>query len=212
MRKVLFAALVLAAIPAIAQQMPTKPFGSKDASKITGGTYQVDPNHTLVRWTVDHLGFSPYFGIFGQATGTLTLDPKRPAAAKVDIVIPVSKVLTANPALTAHLLRPGKEGGKPDFFGANPADAHFVSTAVAVQGTKAKVTGDFTLNGVTKPVVLDVSFYGAGTMPAMGAMPAKENVGFEATATIKRSDFGVLAGIPIVSDAVKLDIAAAFAK
>lgn len=213
MRKTLIAVLALAAIPAAAQ-MPMKAPGSKDVTKVMGGTYQADPNHTLVRWTVDHLGFTPYFGIFGDVTGTLVLDPKKPSTAKVDITIPVSKVTTANAGLTAHLLRAGKDGGKPDFFGAAPADAHFVSTSVTIgkDGDEAKVAGNLTLNGITKPVVLDVDFYGAGTSPAMGPYPAKENVGFEAETTIRRSDFGISQGIPLVSDAVKLDIVVAFAK
>lgn len=212
MRKVLIAALALATIPAVAQQAPMRAPGTKDISKVSGGTYTVDPNHTLVRWTVDHLGFTPYFGLFGDVTGTLNLDPKNPNAAKLDITIPVSKVTTASAGLTAHLLRAGKDGGKPDFFGAAPADARFVSTSVVAKGMKAKVTGNLTLNGVTKPVVLDVDFYGAGMSPAMGGYPSKENVGFEAEATIKRSDFGISMGIPMVGDAVELDIVAAFAK
>ena len=200
---------LLVATPLIAQQAMKAP-GSRNVAAITGGTYTVDPGHTLVGWEVDHLGFSPYFGIFGDVTGTLTLDPKNPAASKVDVTIPVSKVTTASAGLTAHLLRPGKDGGKPDFFGASPADAKFVSTNVAVSGETAKITGNLTLNGVTKPVTLDASFYGAGKMPAQ--MGGKENVGFRATATIKRSDFGVSMGIPMVSDEVKLNIAAAFEK
>lgn len=212
MRPTLIAVLALAAIPAVAQQMPMKPPGSKDVSKVTGGTYQVDPSHTLVQFTVNHLGFTPYFGIFGDSTGTLTIDPKRPTAAKVDITIPVAKVTTASAGLTAHLLRPGKDGGKPDFFGAAPGDAHFVSSRVTVQGSTAVVVGNLTLNGVTKPVTLNVELYGAGTSPAMGSYPAKEIIGFEAHTTIKRSDFGVSQAIPFVSDAVTLDIAAAFAK
>lgn len=210
----LLAATAVVAMPLIAQQAPMKPPGAKNPAAVSGGTYSVDPNHTLIRWTVDHLGFSDYFGIFGSATGTLTIDPKNPAAAKVDITIPVSKVLTANPGLTEHLLRAGKDGGKPDFFGANPADARFVSTSVVVdkEGDEAKVTGNLTLNGVTKPVVLDVDFYGAGMSPAMGGRPSKENVGFKAEATIKRSDFGINAIIPLVSDQVDLDISAAFVK
>jgi polyisoprenoid-binding protein YceI len=75
---------------------------------------------------------------------------------------------------------------------------------------KALVTGNLTLNGVTRPVTLNVTFYGAGKMPA--AMGGKENVGFEATTTLTRSQFGVQMGIPMVSDAVKLKIAAAFQK
>ncbi len=206
------AALAFTAIaaPIIAQQPPMAAPGAKNPSAVTGGTYTADAGHSMVTWTVDHLGFTPYTGIFGDVAGTLTLDPKNPAAAKVDVTIPIAKVTTASSGLTAHLLRPGKDGGKADFFGANPADARFVSTGVVASGQSAKVTGNLTLNGVTRPVTLDAKFYGAGKAPAM--MGGKENVGFTATATIRRSEFGVGYGIPMVSDAVKLDIIAAFQK
>ncbi len=208
MRRIALIALpLLIAAPVIAQQM-AKP-GSKSTAAITGGTYAVDPGHTLIGWRVDHMGFNDYFGIFGEATGTLTLDPKMPNASKVDITIPVSKVTTANAGLTAHLTREGKDGGKPDFFGPN-AVAKFVSTSVAAKGMTATITGNLTLNGVTKPVVLNAEFSGAGKAPAM--MGGKENVGFHARTTIKRSDFGVAYGIPIVSDNVALDITVAFQK
>ena len=209
MRLVFAAALALASTAALAQAPAAAP-GSKNAAAITGGTYTADPGHTLVTWTLDHLGFSPYTGIFGDVSGTLTLDPRNPSAAKVDMTIPVSKVTTASSGLTAHLLRAGKDGGKPDFFGASPADARFVSTSVQVSGQSAKVTGNLTLNGVTKPVTLDATFYGAGKAPAQ--MGGKENVGFHATGTIQRSQFGLGFGVPMVGDAVKLDIAAAFQK
>ncbi|HEV2567526.1 YceI family protein [Sphingomonas sp.] len=204
----LLAPLALAA-PLIAQA-PASPPGSNNPAAVTGGTYTVDPGHTQVIWTLDHLGFSPYSGIFGDVTGTLTIDPKNPNAAKVDVTIPVSKVTTASAGLTEHLLRPGKAGGKPDFFGANPADARFVSTAVVANGQKARITGNLTLNGVTRPVTLDASFHGAGKAPAQ--MGGKENVGFRATTTIRRSEFGLGFGVPMVGDEVKLDIAAAFQK
>jgi polyisoprenoid-binding protein YceI len=209
MRLVYAAALALASTIAFAQGPMSKP-GSANPAAVTGGTYKADPDHTLVLWTVDHLGFTPYTGIFGSVTGTLTLDPKHPNAAKVDVTIPVSKVTTASAGLTAHLLRAGKDGGKPDFFGPDPADARFVSTSVVANGQKARITGNLTLNGVTKPVTLDATFYGAGKMPA--EMGGQENVGFRATARIKRSDFGVTMGIPLVSDEVGLEIAAAFQK
>lgn len=211
---ILFAATAALAAPIIAQQGAAPTLGKKDATRISGGTYAVDPQHTIVRWTVDHLGFSPYFGLFGQPTGTLTLDPKNLAAAKVEITIPVVGVTTASKELTAHLLRPGKDGGKPDFFGAAPVAARFVSTSVTVDsdGDEAKVAGNLTLNGVTRPVVLEVDFYGAGMSPAMGGYPSKENVGFTAETTIKRSEFGLGMGVPMVSDAVELDITAAFVK
>jgi polyisoprenoid-binding protein YceI len=197
--------------PLVAQQAKVQAPGTHNAALVTAGTYSADPNHTLVSWEVDHLGFSPYFGLIGSSTGKLVLDPKRPNAATVDITIPVSKILTASTGLTAHLLRAPKEaGGKPDFFGPDPADARFVSTSVVARGDKAKVTGNLTLNGITRPVVLDVAFYGAGkASPQMGG---KENLGFEAKAVIKRSDFGIGFLVPMVSDAVTLKIAAAFTK
>lgn len=204
------AATLAVATPLVAQQAMQTP-GAKDASRVVAGTYSADPGHTLIAWEVDHLGFTPYFGLFGDSTGKLVIDPKNPAAARVDITIPVSKVTTASAGLTAHLLRAARDaGGKPDFFGPAPADARFVSTSVVVDGDEAKVTGNLTLNGVTRPVTLDVDFFGAGKTPA--AMGGKDNLGFEAETTIRRSDFGINMGIPMVSDAVKLKIAAAFTR
>lgn len=207
MRKLLLALPLLAAVPLMAQSAPQLP-GTTDVSRVTAGTYKTDPGHTLIGWRVSHFGFNDYFGIFGDATGTLTLDPKNPNAATVDITIPVSNVTTASAGLTGHLLRAGKDGGKPDFFGPAPADAKFVSTKVEANGTTAKITGNLTLNGVTKPVVLDTKFSGAGNNP----FNKKATVGFHATTTIKRSDFGVSYAVPVVSDDVALDISVAFEK
>ncbi|MDO9489378.1 MAG: YceI family protein [Sphingomonadaceae bacterium] len=210
MRPVLIAVVALALSTPLFAQAPMKAPGSRDVAAISGGTYTADPGHTLVRWEVDHLGFSPYFGIFGDVTGTLVLDPKNLATAKVSVTIPVSKVTTASAGLTSHLLKAAEAGGKADFFGAAPADATFVSTKVTPRGDSATILGNLTLNGVTRPVTLTAQFYGAGKMPA--TMGGKENVGFRAQGSIKRSDFGVGYGIPMVSDEVKLDIAAAFEK
>ena len=207
MRKLLLALPLLAAVPLMAQSAPQLP-GVADVSRVTAGNYQTDPGHTLIGWRVSHFGFNDYFGIFGDSTGTLTLDPKNPNAASVDITIPVRKVTTASAGLTGHLLRAGKDGGKADFFGPAPADAKFVSTKVEASGTKAKISGNLTLNGVTKPVVLDATFTGAGNNP----FNKKATVGFHATTTIKRSEFGVSYGIPVVSDEVALDISVAFEK
>ncbi|MEP7350144.1 MAG: YceI family protein [Sphingorhabdus sp.] len=210
MRKFLFALPLFVAVPLLAQSGAPSAPGTKDAARVTAGNYTADANHTLIGWRVSHLGFNDYFGIFGSVRGTLSLDPQNPNAAKVDMTIPVGKVTTASAGLTEHLLRAGKDGGKPDFFGPAPADARFVSTKVEATGTTAKITGDMTLNGVTKPVVLDAEFSGAGTTPAM--MGGKETVGFHAKTTINRSDFGVNMAIPFVSDAVALDITVAFEK
>jgi polyisoprenoid-binding protein YceI len=209
MRRLLLPALLTLATAPLLAQMPTTAPGTKDPAKVTAGSYAVDPNHTLVGWRVNHLGFNDYFGIFGEVAGTLSLDPKKPNEAKLDVTIPISKVVTASAGLTAHLLKPAAEGGKPDFFGANPVAARFVSTKVAASGTRAKITGNLTLNGVTRPVTLDAEFTGAGKMGMPGA---KDTVGFEAKAAIKRSEFGLGNAVPLVSDEVELDITAAFEK
>ena len=209
MRIAFLAALAVVSTVGFAQA-PSAPPGSRNPAAVSGGTYTVDAGHTLVVWTLDHMGISPYTGIFGDVSGSLTLDPKRPNRAKVDVRIPVSKVITASAGLTEHLLRAGKNGAKPDFFGSNPAEARFVSTTVVATGQKAKIRGQLTLNGVTRPVTLDATFYGAGKMPA--AMGGQENVGFRAIGTIMRSEFGLTTGIPMIGDEVKLDISAAFIK
>jgi polyisoprenoid-binding protein YceI len=207
--RIAFAALLLVSTVGFAQPPASIP-GTRNPVAVTGGNYVVDSGHTLVVWTVDHLGFSPYSGIFGDVTGTLTLDRRRLNSAKVDVTIPIAKVVTASAGLTQHLLRGGKDGGKPDFFGASPGAARFVSTSVVATGQRARINGNLTLNGVTRPVTLDATFYGAGKAPAQ--MGGKENVGFRATGTIKRSQFGLGFGTPMVGDDVKLEISAAFQK
>ena len=203
----ILAPAALLALP-LAAQMPTEAPGKPDKTRVAAGTYKLDPGHTLIGWRVDHLGFSDYFGVFGESTGTLTLDPKNPAAAKVEVTIPVSKVLTASTGLNAHLLRPGKDGAKPDFFGPDPADAKFVSTKVTPgkDGMSATILGNLTLNGQTHPVTIAARFKGAGP----GMMGGKATVGFQGKTTILRSQWGVAAGIPLVSNRVELDISAPF--
>lgn len=190
-----------------AQGAPEVP-GAQDASRVTAGTYATDPGHSLIAFEVNHFGFNDYYGIFGDVAGTLELDPANLNAAKVDVTIPVASVTTASKGLTEHLLRAGKEGGKPDFFGPSPTAARFVSTSVKADGMMAEITGDLTLNGVTKEVTFEAEFTGAGINP----FNKKETVGFEAETEIKRSDFGVNYGIPFVSDEVELDISVAFEK
>lgn len=190
------------------QGSPPQLPGQMDASRVTAGTYTADKGHSLVGWRVNHFGFNDYLGIFGDVEGTLTLDPANLSAAKVDVTIPISSVVVASAGLKEHLLRAGKDGGKPDFFGTDPAPAKFVSTSVQPSGNTALITGDLTLNGVTKPVTIEAQFTGAGKHP----MNQKETVGFDGTATIKRSEFGIGYGVPMVSDEVELDITVAFEK
>ena len=201
-----FILLAALAVPATAQapQMPKEAPGAPDAKRVTAGTYKVDSGHTQVLFEINHLGFSEYSGMFVEPTGTLMLDPANPGAAKVDIAFPIAKVRSTVAALDEHLK-------KPDFFDAAQfPEGRFTSTKVVATGNTATIAGNLTLHGVTKPVTLNARFVGAGTM-AMGG-PAKLNIGFQATTTIKRSDFGMSMGIPLVGDQVKLTINAAFAK
>lgn len=193
-------ALAVLAIPAAAQ-MPTTPPGRPDAALAATGSYHVDTGHTQVLFTVNHMGFSQYSGQFTQPTGTLRLDRRNPAASQVTITFPIDKVSTTVPALDAHLKR-------ADFFEAEKfPTGSFTSTRIVVRGTAATITGNLTLKGVTRPVTLAATFVGAGPGP-MGAH--KTNVGFHATTTIKRSDWGISYAIPLVSDRVDLTINAAF--
>ena len=191
-------AAVALAVPAIAQvAMP----GAPDVSRVTAGSYKVDPYHTQVVWTLDHLGITPLSGDFAASGGSLELDPANPSAAKVSVSFDMASMTTLVPGFTKHLL-------SADLLdAATHPTASFTSTSVAATGTSAKITGNLTLKGVTKPVVLDAKFYGAGANP----MSKKLNVGFTATTTIKRSEFGITYA-PAVGDEVELEINAAFEK
>ena len=209
LRLIALAAGTLAAIAPVQAQIAPQLPGTTDASRVMAGTYNLDPTHTLVGWRVNHFGFNDYFGLFGEVNGTLAIDPANPEAAQLDITIPVSSVLVASSALRDHLLRPGADGAAPDFFGPDPQPARFVSTGVVRTGpTTANITGDLTLNGVKKPVIIAARFTGAGVNPRSKV----ETVGFQGTAQIDRSEFGIDFGIPMVSDRVVLDITAAFEK
>lgn len=205
------AAAAVTGIPAIADSAtPMQAPGTMDVAHVAAGTYAADPAHTLVGWRLNHLGFNDYFGIFGNIEGTLRLDPEDPAAASLSVTIPVAEVTVASEGLKEHLFRPAKDGTEPDFFGPLPEPATFVSTAIAIEhgATEGKISGDLTLNGITKPVTIAAEFTGAGTNPLSG----KQTVGFEGRTTIRRSQFGIGAFAPLVSDEVELEITAAFEK
>ncbi|HEU4960178.1 MAG TPA: YceI family protein, partial [Sphingomonas sp.] len=97
MRLAFAALLALAAVPVLAQDMPKHAPGAPDPSRAVAGTYTVDPDHTQVLFTLGHLGFSEYTGMFTRPTGTLTLDPANASNDAVDISFPIDKVLTTSP-------------------------------------------------------------------------------------------------------------------
>ncbi|MFT8674594.1 MAG: YceI family protein [Acetobacter sp.] len=196
-RTLLLTAAVLAAPLAASAQTGTS------FSQVQSGTYAVEPGHTQIGFSVLHFGFTNYSGVFSNVSGTLTLDTKTPSASRLSVTIPVSSVQTTSDKLTDELK------GDQWFDAAKFPNATFVSTSVKSIGkADAVVTGNLTLHGVTKPETLKVHFIGAGENP----MDKKYTTGFEATTTIKRSDFGVKMYVPYVSDDVQLTIAGAFEK
>ena len=171
--------------------------GASFAAQAAPVTYKLDPTHTMVLFSWNHFGFSNPTANLGISAGTLVYDEANPAKSSVEVTMPLANLDTHVSALDEHLK-------KPDFFDAAKYPVvTFKSTRVEpLGGNKFKVTGDLTVHGVTKPVVLDATLNKAGMQPML-KVPA---VGFDATGTIKRSDFGVGAYVPNVSDEVQIRI------
>lgn len=174
---------------------------STDPASVKPGVYKVEPAHTQIGFQLSHIGFTNFSGFFSGASGTLTIGSSNAAVSKLRINIPVASVLTTVPKLDEEL-----KGGQW-FDAAKFPTATFVSTGVTrLSGGSATIAGNLTLHGVTKPVTLNARFVGAGVNP----IDKSFTIGFEATGTIKRSDFGVNYGVPMIGDDVQLKIAGAF--
>ena len=160
-------------------------------------TYTIDSTHTQVTATWSHFGFSHPFANFGQADGTIVYDAHNVGASSVKVTLPLSGLDSTVPKLDEHLK-------SADFFdAAKYPTITFASTKVEAAGAgKLRVTGDLTVHGVTRSAVLDVRLNGAGEHP-MRKVPA---IGFDATTSLKRSDFGVAAYVPNVSDEIAIRI------
>lgn len=198
--KAFFPKLALAALIGIGSAAAAQA-QAVDFKDVKAGAYAVDPYHTQVIFTVSHLGFSRYSGLFSGASGSLELDPAKLAASKLEVSLPIASVLTTSTQLDGELK------GDQWFDAAKYATATFTSTKIVPQGKgAATISGNLTMHGVTKPIVLAAHFVGAGSNP----MTKAYTVGFEATGTIKRGEFGVKTYIPLVGDDVKLTIAGAF--
>lgn len=160
-------------------------------------TYKLDPGHTNVLASWNHFGYSNPSINFGQVDGTLVYDADQVSASSVQVTLPLTGLSALADQFYDHLI------SDKWFDAAKYPAATFKSTRVEAAGEgKLKVTGDLTIKGITKPVVLDVTLNKAGEHP-MKKVPA---IGFDAAATVKRSDFGVGAYAPMVSDEVALKI------
>ena len=165
------------------------------------GQYRVEPAHTQVTFSVLHMGFTYYSGLLSGISGTLRLDPAHLAASTLDVSVPTSSIMTTSDRLTGELK------GSAWFDTDHYPTSTFTATRIVPSGAgNAAITGNLTLHGVTRPVVLHARFIGAGINP----LDKAHTVGFAATATINRSDFGIKTYLPMVGNETELTIAAAF--
>ncbi len=156
-----------------------------------GQTWAVDAVHSSVVFKLKHMGLCDFYGNFEQISGSFATGPE----ASFDLTVPMAGIHTRNEQRDAHLK-------SPDFFDAAQfPDMHFKSTKVTIDGDTYHVTGDLTLHGVTKSI--DVTMTRGGQLvDPMGMM----RTGFDATFTIRRSDFGMNTGLDMIGDEVTLMI------
>lgn len=151
---------------------------------LSAGTWNIDPVHSTVGFSVRHLMVSKVRGTFDTFNGAITV--AEDGTPSVTAEIAVDSVNTRNEQRDGHLK-------SADFFDtANHPTATFTSTGVRRNGDAYLVDGDFTLKGVTKPITLDVEFYGVN--PGMGH---GQVAGFEASVVLNRKDFGIDIDMPL---------------
>jgi len=143
-------------------------------------TYEIDAVHSSVVFKIRHLNVADFYGRFNEVTGTVSFDKENPEKSSVIADVKVESVDTHNDKRNQHLK-------SPDFFNAKQFPTiSFKSTKVEKAGDAFKVTGDFTLHGVTKSITLDFTKVGEGK-----GMQGEQRVGGGAEFTIKRSDYGM---------------------
>jgi polyisoprenoid-binding protein YceI len=160
-------------------------------------TFVVEPTHTFPRFSYNHLGYSVQLSRFDKTSGKVVFD-KAAKTGSVDIVIDARSVSTGSDVFNEHIQ------GEDYLDTAKYPTANFKSTKVIFEGDKpARVEGNLTLKGVTKPVTLTVTSF--QTMPH--PMVKKDAIGANATTKVKRSDFNMGKNVPYVGDEVTIDIA-----
>jgi polyisoprenoid-binding protein YceI len=174
---------------------------SHDPASVPSGSYKVESDHTQVLFSVEHLGITPFYGTFSRASGTLVIDAGNPSRDQLTVGVPVESLYTTSAKLTAAVKGPNWLDAA-----AFPTMTFRSTSVVLTSPTTAEVHGMLSLHGVTKPVTLTANFQAAGKNPLLHLL----NFGFTVSGTIRRSDFGVSAYIPLVGDELKLIIAASF--
>ena len=159
-------------------------------------TYTFDPNHSFVRFGYTHMGFSHQQSQFDKVAGSLTYDAEAKSGS-AHVVIDIDSVDTGSAAFKKDL-----ESAR--FFDvAKYPTATFQSTALRFKGdAPVALEGNLTVHGVTRPVTLRITHFKQGTNP----MSKRQQIGGDATVTVKRSDFGLGTGVPLVDDNVVLNV------
>lgn len=167
------------------------------AAQAASQKYVLETPHTQILFSVNHLGFSNSYGKFTGYSGTINFDPAAPATSSVDVTIDAKSVELNDTKWNDHVKN-------ADFLDTEKfPNITFKSTKIEVTGEKtANITGDLTIRGVTKPVVLATVFNKLDKHPYSG----KEVAGFSATTKFKRSDFGVNYGVPGVGDEMSITL------
>jgi polyisoprenoid-binding protein YceI len=160
-------------------------------------TWKIDPNHTSAQFSVRHMGISTVRGAFTKVSGTATYDPADPSKASVEVTIDASSVDT-RVEMRDNDLR------SPNFFEvAKYPTLTFKSTRIEAAGAgKLKITGDLTIHGVTKEVVLDVDGPSAPVQDPKG----NAHMGASASTKVNRKDFGVNGASTMVGDEITITI------
>lgn len=158
------------------------PVMAADTENVPKGNYVIDSSHAQVIFAVTHMGLSTFYGRLGKVTGTLSFDVTAPEQSVLDVQIDMTTIDTHVPKLDDDLTS--------NFFNAKKfPTATFKATKITKTGDHTgTVMGDLTIKDVTKPVTLNVTFNGGRDSP-IPFQPYR--LGFDATATIKRSDFGL---------------------
>ncbi len=177
---------------------------------IPSGVYKLDKTHASLTWKVNHMGLSNYTARFTELDATLKLDAENPEKSTLTATVNPASVRTDYPNAEAKDFDAKLANGAEWFNSENFPDIRFTSTALKMATpTTGTLTGDLTFLGITKPVTLTVTVNGALAKHPFAGQPA---VGFSATASIKRSDFGMGTYIPTVGDEVQLLIEVEFIK
>ena len=172
-------------------------FALASGAAFAADPYTIDPNHTQVEYTYSHFGLSHITGHFTGVEGDFLFDAKDPTKSSIQVHVPVDTISVGVKALDDELKT-------AKFFDtAKFPLATFQSTSVTSAGKdKLAVAGDLTIHGITKPATFEVTINKIGTHPMRGVPAA----GFDAVATVKRSDYGLAYLVPNVGDEVTIHV------